>query len=183
VARAGNVIGGGDWAKDRIVPDCVRAWSKGKTAVIRNPRATRPWQHVLEPLSGYLWLGACLLAGRKELAGEAFNFGPRQRASKDVGALADLFVSLWGGMAWQHVPSKEAKKEALLLQLSPKKTAKVLSWQAALSFRETVEFTAMWYKKYYGKKTDIFDLSCGQISDYIAKAQALGLPWAGGRTK
>lgn len=180
-ARAGNVIGGGDWAKDRIVPDCVRAWSKGKPATIRSPRATRPWQHVLEPLSGYLWLGGCLLAGKKKLSGEAFNFGPYHRASKDVGALADLFLSFWGDAAWKHVPSAGKKKEALLLQLSPQKTANQLSWRATLSFNETVEFTASWYKEYYGKKKDMLEFSCRQIDAYVQKAKARGLAWSGGR--
>ncbi len=180
-ARAGNVIGGGDWAQDRIVPDCVRAWSRGKVAVIRNPRATRPWQHVLEPLSGYLWLGACLLAGKKEISGGSFNFGPYQRASKDVGALADLFVSLWGDVRWEHIPSGGKKKEALLLQLSAHKTEHKLSWRSALSFKETIEFTESWYKQYYGKKTDMTNFSCAQIDGYIQQARALKLAWAGGQ--
>ncbi|MBF0489595.1 MAG: CDP-glucose 4,6-dehydratase, partial [Candidatus Omnitrophica bacterium] len=180
MARAGNVIGGGDWAKDRIIPDCVRAWSQGKTAIIRNPKATRPWQHVLEPLSGYLWLGACLLKGNKKLVGEAFNFGPYQKASKDVGTLADLFVSFWGKAAWEHVLAGGKKKEALLLQLSPQKTKTMMAWRASLSFRETVEFTALWYKQYYGKKVNMMDLSCQQINAYIQKAESLNLAWTKG---
>ena len=178
VARAGNVIGGGDWAKDRIVPDCVRAWSRGHAAVLRNPRATRPWQHVLEPLSGYLWLGAGLLEGRKKLSGEAFNFGPGHRAKKDVGQLADLFLSFWHDAAWTHVASSGKKKEALLLQLSPYKTAKILAWRSALSFYDTVAFTACWYKQYYGQKTDMFDFSCRQVAAYTEKARARGQVWA-----
>lgn len=178
-ARAGNVIGGGDWAKDRIVPDCVRAWSEGKKAVIRSPQATRPWQHVLEPLSGYLWLGACLLQGRPKISGESFNFGPRQRASKTVGELADLFVSLWNGACWEHVPVVGKKKEALLLQLSPRKTQQTLGWSAALSFRETIAFTALWYRQYYASGEDMFDLSCVQIDAYIQKARDQKLSWAG----
>jgi CDP-glucose 4,6-dehydratase len=183
MARAGNVIGGGDWAKDRIVPDCVRAWSKGKRAVIRNPKATRPWQHVLEPLSGYLWLGACLLEGKKHLVGEAFNFGPYQRASKDVGTLADLFVSFWEDAGWDHVSAGGKKKEALLLQLSPRKTETMIAWRASLSFKETVQFTASWYKSYYGKKINMTECSCAQINAYIQKAKAHGLPWTKGKTK
>jgi CDP-glucose 4,6-dehydratase len=182
-ARAGNVVGGGDWAQDRIVPDCVRAWSKGKVAVIRNPRATRPWQHVLEPLSGYLWLGACLMQGKPKVSGEPFNFGPHQRASKDVGALADLLVSLWGNAAWEYVPSGGKKKEALLLQLSAQKTKDKLSWKSALSFKETIEFTAVWYKRYYGKEIDMGGFSCRQIDEYVHKAKELGLAWAGGRSR
>jgi CDP-glucose 4,6-dehydratase len=182
-ARAGNVIGGGDWAKDRIVPDCVRAWSKGKVAMIRNPRSTRPWQHVLEPLSGYLWLGACLLEDKRKVSGDSFNFGPYQRASQDVGALADLFVSFWGNAVWNHVSAEGKKTEALLLQLSAHKTQKKLSWRSALSFKETVKFTASWYKQYYGPKTDMTGFSCQQIHEYVQKAKARGLAWAGGRVK
>ena len=178
-ARAGNVIGGGDWAKDRIVPDCVRAWSQGKKAVIRSPQATRPWQHVLEPLSGYLWLGACLLQGQTKIIGESFNFGPRQRASKTVGQLADLFVFLWEGACWEHVPAVGKKKEALLLQLSPRKTQQMLAWSAALTFRETVTFTALWYRQYYAGRKNMFDLSCAQIDAYIQKARDNGACWAG----
>jgi len=178
-ARAGNVIGGGDWAHDRIIPDCVRAWSKGHAAIIRNPRATRPWQHVLEPLSGYLWLAACLLEKKPKFSGDAFNFGPHQRASKDVASLADLFVSLWGEAQWKHVPAAGKKKEAMLLQLSPRKTEQQLSWRSALSFKETIEFTASWYKQYYGRKTDMTDFSCQQIDQYIQKARTFELRWTG----
>ncbi len=179
-ARAGNVIGGGDWAQDRIVPDCVRAWSKRKVAIIRNPNATRPWQLVLEPLSGYLWLGACLLAGKKKVNGGSFNFGPRQHASKTVGQLADIFVSLWGGAAWEHVAVVGKKKEALLLQLSPRKTAALLGWLSALSFRETIEFTASWYKRYYDGEKDMMRFSLEQIDAYVKKARMRRLSWAGG---
>jgi CDP-glucose 4,6-dehydratase len=181
--RAGNVIGGGDWAKDRIVPDCVRAWSQGKVAVIRNPSATRPWQHVLEPLSGYLWLGACLLRDKMKLSGDSFNFGPHQRASKDVAALADLFVSLWGKASWKHVVSGGKRKEPLMLQLSPHKTEHKLSWKSVLSFKETIELTVSWYQQYYGKKIDMTGFSCHQIDEYIQKAKARGLRWAEGRCK
>ncbi|MFH0754649.1 MAG: CDP-glucose 4,6-dehydratase [Candidatus Omnitrophota bacterium] len=178
-ARAGNVIGGGDWAKDRIVPDCVRALSQKKKAVIRSPQATRPWQHVLEPLSGYLWLGASLLSGKKKIAGESFNFGPRQRASKTVGQLADLLVSLWGGAAWEYVPGAGRKKEALLLQLSPRKTEERLAWSSALSFPETIEFTALWYKRFYDRKEGMISFTGGQIDAYVAKARGQRKPWAG----
>jgi len=174
-ARAGNVIGGGDWAKDRIIPDCVRAWSKKQTAIIRNPQATRPWQHVLEPVSGYLWLGANLL--KKELNGESFNFGPRYRASHDVKEVVDLFLKFWGEGTWQHVAGA-SKKEAMLLQLSPVKTQKKLHWTSTLSFKETVELTAKWYQAYYSKKTDILDFSYQQIEHFVIKAREHGQVWA-----
>ncbi|MBF0484904.1 MAG: CDP-glucose 4,6-dehydratase [Candidatus Omnitrophica bacterium] len=178
-ARAGNVIGGGDWASDRIVPDCVRAWSSGKVAMIRSPHSTRPWQHVLEPVSGYLWLGACLLQKKSGLTGSSFNFGPRHHASRDVKSLVDLFLSFWGAGSWNYIPSN-GKKEARLLKLSPRKTAETLFWKTALSFADTVKFTALWYQKYYSKKIDMTEFSLGQIESYIQKARNQELPWAGG---
>jgi CDP-glucose 4,6-dehydratase len=178
-ARAGNVIGGGDWAAYRIVPDCVRAWSLGEAAIIRNPKATRPWQHVLEPLSGYLWLGACLLKQGKKLTGESFNFGPRPRTERNVGELVELFLSIWGKGQWKYVRIKE-KKEAMLLKLSPAKARKILSWQANLSFKETICFTAEWYKAYYQKTNDMGHVTRSQIKEYIKKAQAQKLDWAKG---
>ena len=118
--RAGNVIGGGDWAKDRIVPDCVRALSEKKNIILRKPEATRPWQHILEPISGYLWLGASLLKGQREVSGESFNFGPKKEVVQSVEELVKLFIEEWGEGVWQHQPHEGDKKEATLLQLSCK---------------------------------------------------------------
>ncbi|MBN1870859.1 MAG: CDP-glucose 4,6-dehydratase [Candidatus Omnitrophica bacterium] len=174
--RAGNVIGGGDWAQDRIIPDCVRAWSQGKIPIIRKPDATRPWQHVLEPLSGYLWLGSCLLKDPK-LVGEPFNFGPKCNEVKSVRELVDLFLRYWGEGAWNHEPTEGGKKEAALLQLSCDKALKLISWRPVLSFNETVEMTAQWYKKYYKGRGDYYDFACRQIDQYIQKAVAVGQPW------
>ena len=121
IARAGNVIGGGDWAADRIIPDCVRAWSEKKSPVIRKPEATRPWQHVLEPLSGYLWLGCHLYRKSKGTSSEAFNFGPNADVIQSVKEVVELFLKYWGKEKWKHVPIKGAKKEATLLKLSYEK--------------------------------------------------------------
>jgi CDP-glucose 4,6-dehydratase len=176
--RAGNVIGGGDWAKDRIIPDCVRAWSKGKEPEVRNPEATRPWQHVLEPLSGYLWLGADLYASGR-LHGEAFNFGPDQKVKEPVRALIEEFLKHWGKAGWRHVKAKKEVKEATLLKLSCDKALSMLDWSAALDFQETVRLTAEWYKAYYGGRSDIRGLALKQIDFYAARARGRGLPWAG----
>ncbi|MBI4825093.1 MAG: CDP-glucose 4,6-dehydratase [Nitrospirae bacterium] len=176
-ARAGNVVGGGDWAKDRIIPDCVRAWSTGEKAACRNPEATRPWQHVLEPLSGYLWLGAGLITGPDELAGEAFNFGPESKVIKSVGELVNALADSWGDAKWEHISSRGKIKESQLLKLSCDKALKRLGWHAILTFDEVVGLTAQWYKRYYGKKDDIFDHASSQIDFYMKKGMELNAPW------
>jgi len=178
-ARAGNVIGGGDWAAHRIVPDCVRALSIGDPAVVRNPHATRPWQHVLEPLSGYLWLGAKLLTDKKKLSGDSFNFGPRPRTERTVGDLVELFLKIWGKGTWKYVQVKE-KKEAVLLKLSPTKSKKILSWQATLSFNETISMTAEWYKAFYQPTSDMKEITRLQLQQYVDRAATQGQTWAKG---
>jgi CDP-glucose 4,6-dehydratase len=174
-ARAGNVIGGGDWADARIVPDCVRAWAAGKDPIVRNPAATRPWQHVLEPLSGYLWLGAKLLRGC-QLHGESFNFGPDQKVNKSVRELIETFACHWENVRWKHKKSKETK-ESTLLKLSCDKALHLLDWHPVLSFHETVRLTAEWYKKYYSRESDMYAYSLGQIRFYVAEAERQNLSW------
>lgn len=175
--RAGNVIGGGDWADDRIVPDCMRAWSSGQELIIRNPHATRPWQHVLEPLSGYLWLGTTLLKNQQGIAGEAYNFGPDSGVVKSVGALAKMLKKFFPKGSWRHTPAEKTKKEATLLQLSCKKAFSHLAWRPTLDFKETITMTAQWYKNYYMKK-DSHAFSCQQIRRYIEKARKKKIVWA-----
>ena len=177
VTRAGNVIGGGDWAPDRIVPDCVRAWSTGATATIRNPRATRPWQHVLEPLGGYLWLGARLLAGADNVHGEAFNFGPGAEVNQTVGELLAAMVERWPGARWEATGGDGTAKEATLLKLSCDKALHHLRWHAVLSFEQTVAMTVDWYREWSEKRSDTVDRSLGQIDDYCQLARARGLAW------
>lgn len=174
--RAGNVIGGGDWAQDRIIPDCVKAWSEGRTPIIRKPEATRPWQHVLEPLSGYLWLGACLLKKRDELTGESFNFGPNSDVVKSVRELVNLFLKYWGEGDWKYIP-EENKKEASLLKLSCDKALKRLCWKPLLSFEETIAWTAQWYKQYYSHNQQLYSYAASQINQYIHKGIEQGLAW------
>jgi CDP-glucose 4,6-dehydratase len=176
-ARAGNVIGGGDWAENRVVPDCVRAWSKKKKVIVRNPGSTRPWQHLLEPLGGYLWLGACLLENIK-LHGEAFNFGPDQKISNTVERLIRDFRLYWDNAEYKNKQSPLKEKENALLKLNCDKALHLLNWHAALSFEETVKMTAEWYKAYYSDKIDMFLFSINQIEEYYQKATAQGLVWA-----
>ena len=176
-ARAGNVIGGGDWAESRIIPDCVRAWSVGREAIVRNPASTRPWQHVLEPLSGYLWLGANLLCSAR-FHGEAFNFGPDQKVNKSVSELIELFLSSWGRAGWGHERAEAGGKECKLLKLSCDKSLHELNWRAVLSFEETVRLTAEWYRSYYSGAEDMYEVTAGQIERYVGEAARQGLTWA-----
>lgn len=179
IARAGNVIGGGDWAKDRIVVDCMRAWSEGKAVEIRSPRATRPWQHVLEPLNGYLQLGAELY-NDSSLNGEAFNFGPRAEQNHSVETLLkDLSVY------WDFKDLNSAYKvtddikfhEAGLLKLNCDKALFYLKWQANLEYKETIKFTSEWYYNFYKKHADMMEFTLSQINEYEKLAQQKGLKW------
>ncbi|KJU82096.1 CDP-glucose 4,6-dehydratase [Candidatus Magnetobacterium bavaricum] len=177
-ARAGNVIGGGDWAPNRIIPDCLRAWTNSKEAIIRSPDATRPWQHVLEPLSGYLILGAELLVSGS-LHGEAFNFGPSEEINKSVRDLINSFIKYWGNGSWKYEPSESNKKESTLLNLSCDKAAAILKWRPVLSFDETIRLTAEWFKAYYTGNEDMYDFSINHIQYYTDKAKEQSLPWVG----
>jgi len=176
--RAGNVIGGGDWAEDRIIPDCIRAWSEGKEAIIRSPQATRPWQHVAEPLSGYLCLGSKLGNGNPVLHGEAFNFGPKSDVIQPVRVLISSLKKCWGEAQWKVKEDKLSnKKESGLLKLCCDKALSLLNWKAVLSFEETMEFTASWYKKFYQYKGNMREISTQQIAHYHNLADERGMDW------
>jgi CDP-glucose 4,6-dehydratase len=179
IGRAGNVIGGGDWASDRIVPDCVRAWSQGESVRLRNPLATRPWQHVLEPLSGYLALSMALHADAK-LHGEPFNFGPPAQQDHSVGELVNAIAAHWDRARWEKEASeREGPHESGLLKLNCDKALHHLGWHAAWDFAATVRQTALWYREYYEvSQTAMLDFSRRQIADYVAQARELGLTWA-----
>jgi CDP-glucose 4,6-dehydratase len=178
-ARAGNVIGGGDWADDRIVPDCMRAWSRGETVTLRHPTATRPWQHVLEPLSGYLWLAARLLQNDTRARGESFNFGPDANVCAPVSELIERLAERWPGSEWAVDPAGLAgRPEARLLKLSCDKALLDLGWRATLAFDETVAYTADWYRAFYAGGADVWALTSGQIDRYTALAAERRLPWA-----
>jgi len=144
--RAGNVIGGGDWAENRIVPDCVRALRAGQPIVLRSPDSTRPWQHVLEPLSGYLRLAAAL-ARRPGDFGGAWNFGPRGDAIRTVEDLARGIVEHWGGGRVEVDRSTIRFHEARLLHLNCDRASSDLGWEPRWDFRHTVQETASWYRK------------------------------------
>ena len=179
-ARAGNVIGGGDWADDRIVPDCVRAWAQGNPVLVRSPQATRPWQHVLEPLSGYLLLGATLLDEETGLNGEAFNFGPAAHVNHTVAELLDTMATHWPEVRWE-IPdgSERGGHEATLLKLSCDKALSDLHWRAVLEFPETVAFTVDWYRAWQDGETNLYSHSIDQIERYCQVARERGLRWTG----
>lgn len=175
-ARAGNVIGGGDWAPDRIVADCMRAWSEAGELVVRSPYATRPWQFVLEPLSGYLWLGSLLGSGNLK-SGEAFNFGPKEDVIQPVSLLITSFQKYWDNAKWKVRDERSSKRESDLLKLCCDKALSLLNWQAILSFEETVEFTALWYKMFYTGRKDMREFSKRQIEKYYSLAGKRGMSW------
>jgi CDP-glucose 4,6-dehydratase len=176
--RAGNVIGGGDWADDRIVPDCIRSWSKGESVAVRSPQATRPWQHVLEPLSGYLWLGARLWHKAGGLNGEAFNFGPDAHVNQTVAELLGDMATRWPGARWQVPEGREqGGHEATLLKLSCDKALFHLNWRAVLQFSETVAFTVDWYRTWHESRQHLYSYTVEQIEHYCKLAQARGVSW------
>ncbi len=145
-ARAGNVVGGGDWARDRIVTDLVAALTAGRPAPVRNPHAIRPWQHVLEPLSGYLTLASAMLTHPDPKWCEGWNFGPVSGTEISVGALADSLVKAWGGGRWVDQSSPGQPHEARILRLSIEKAGWELGWHPRWTCEETVQRTAQWYR-------------------------------------
>lgn len=176
--RAGNVVGGGDWAADRIVPDCIRALKGGKPIAVRNPRATRPWQHVLEPLSGYLWLGAKLstLKSSDETFCSAFNFGPQKNSNRSVRQLVEEILKHWPGR-WVDQSNPRAVHEAGLLQLDIARAVRLLGWKPVWNFSKTIAQTVQWYR---GAKSPALarQLLLGEISNYGDDARREKLPWA-----
>ena len=178
IARAGNVIGGGDWAKDRIVPDCVTAWSENQKVDIRSPASTRPWQHVLEPLSGYLHL-AYNLSKNDLIHGQAYNFGPYSNQDYSVEELINEMSLYWNKVGWIDVSkSKKHNHEAGLLKLNCDKALFDLNWTPTLDFHETIKLTAEWYKKYYESSDgQMSEITESQIIKYTDIALSKSINW------
>jgi CDP-glucose 4,6-dehydratase len=180
IGRAGNVIGGGDWAQDRIVADCMRAWSEGKHVEIRSPKATRPWQHVLEPLSGYLMLGAAIV-DNKGLHGEAFNFGPKAEQSHTVIELLHDLAINWGFKNLDdafRITDNIPFHEAGLLKLNCDKALFHLKWESNLGYSETIRFISDWYGAYYRKEIDLLNITNQQIQSYEETAVLRNRVWS-----
>lgn len=167
-ARAGNVIGGGDWADNRIVPDCIRSLMKGETIKIRNPSAIRPWQFVLEPLFGYLWLALKMKENPKDYS-DAWNFGPHYTNSIDVQTLTKKIIHNWGTGTWESTSQNEKNNmhEANFLKLDIAKSVTRLEWKPVYSINETIQKTIEWYKNYYFKSTDMSEFSRKQIITFM----------------
>ena len=177
--RAGNVIGGGDWASNRIVPDCIKAWTLGQKVDIRNPLATRPWQHVLEPLSGYLRVGQ-MLKNRDSFSGQAYNFGP---TSDQTYTVLELLKQIGSSFCSSNIQDKfeikqnSAYHEAGLLKLNCDKALYDLAWLPTLDFKHTAQFTAEWYNNFYQNQIDMFDFTMNQIERYGQIATEIGREW------
>ncbi|MBF0434239.1 MAG: CDP-glucose 4,6-dehydratase [Magnetococcales bacterium] len=172
-ARAGNVIGGGDWSEDRLIPDLIRALERQQSLEIRSPHATRPWQHVLESLSGYLMLGQKLLAGDKNFA-EAWNFGPELEGNRTVSEILGKLNLRWENMRW-HITERPQPHEAILLYLDSSKARSRLHWQPVWNIDTTLEKTAEWYRVWlqFGQI-----ISRQQLTDYISSAVQGDIEWA-----
>ncbi len=169
-ARAGNVIGGGDWSKDRLIPDAVSHWQNNKILEIRSPNSTRPWQHVLEPLSGYLQLAEYLTRNsihNDELSGRSFNFGPRPGDTISVEKVIRIFSTFWENSKFQ-IKEDKSFKEAGLLNLSIDKSCRILNWEPRLRINEALSLTADWYKN-LSKKNDMYKFTLDQIFTYFEK--------------
>jgi CDP-glucose 4,6-dehydratase len=171
--RAGNVIGGGDWALDRLVPDAMRAIARGEPVRVRNPAAVRPWQHVLEPLGGYLALAERLASDRR--FGGAWNFGPHDDDAVPVSTLISLVTEQWAGSRWEPAPEASPPHEAGLLRLDCRKAHTTLGWRPVLRLRDTVEMLVAWYRAAAAEvpPAELYALSVAQIEEYERRARAV----------
>jgi CDP-glucose 4,6-dehydratase len=171
--RAGNVIGGGDWAEDRLIPDAVKAAARGEPALLRNPRSVRPWQHVLEPLSGYVLLGSRLLQGRAEFA-DAWNFGPDEQGAVEVETVIRKMREYWPELRYSVAPGPSGPHETRMLKLDSNKARQRLGWRPVWDWAEAVERTALWYRRYHeqGAVRSRDDLAC-----YVRDALRRGCDW------
>jgi CDP-glucose 4,6-dehydratase len=165
-ARAGNVIGGGDWSPNRLIPDCVRSWSKKKKVLIRSPNSTRPWQHVLEAIYGYIIL-AINLNKNKNLHGQAFNFGPANNQNYKVISVIKLMKGYWHNVSWKlYKNNNKTFKESSLLKLNSQKAKKKLKWTSVLTFKENIYLVINWYKNFYLNSKQAYKLTSDQIEIY-----------------
>ena len=177
--RAGNVIGGGDWARDRIIPDCITALITDKKIRVRNPSSIRPWQFVLEPISGILWLCSKLYTNPKTYS-EAWNFGPNQMNKITVEKIVQNIIKIWNKGDWIDV-SKESKDQSIessSLLLDSTNALNSLEWKTTYSFETAINETISWYKSYYNNSASMRELSINQIEQYSKKANQMNITWA-----
>ncbi len=173
--RAGNVIGGGDWSKDRIIPDCIRALEQNESINVRNPKSVRPWQHVLEPLSGYLWLASQALNNPMEYSG-GWNFGPGPESIINVGDMVKQVIENYGTGTWTDVSDSSQLHEAQLLNLDCSKARYSLGWKPTLSIDQCLNLVVDWYKKY--NEADVHKLCLEEIKFYVDCARKVNNKWA-----
>lgn len=166
VARAGNVIGGGDWAKDRLIPDIVKSLRAGEEIIIRNPHAVRPWQHVLEPLTGYLLLGMRMFAKPGKYV-DAYNFGPDSSDALPVVQMVDLALEAWGKGSYQVKQDPQQPHEAGMLKLDINKAISELGWEPKMNAIEAVSYTINWYKEFSYNKSSINEFTEYQIRNFL----------------
>lgn len=162
--RAGNVIGGGDWQIDRLIPDCIRSLEKSEPIIIRNPFAVRPWQHVLEPLSGYLILASKMIENPDKY-NEAWNFGPNDESVRTVGEVTDMVLKFWGEGSWKNISEINAPHESFTLRLDISKTKALLGWKPVWDIELSIKNTVDWYRKYRSK--NMFKFCEEQIEMYL----------------
>lgn len=176
--RAGNVIGGGDWSENRIVSDTIRSLMAGKDVLVRNPDATRPWQHVFEPISGMLWLMTHMWL-HPDKFNEPWNFGPNNSSIK-VRDLVNQIIKEWGYGFLNDISkqNKDSPHEASFLKLDCTKANKLLGWHSVFDIKNAISETVKWYKAYTQHKDEVNDFSIFQIEDYIVKAKQMNIPWA-----
>ena len=177
--RAGNVIGGGDWASDRLVPDCVRALTAKAPIIVRNPESVRPWQYVLDPLSGYLWLGACLWS-KPGTFESSWNFGPHTVGNVPVRRIVNQVLAMWGEGEWKHDRPDNSPNphEARTLKLDITKSSSLLGWEPIMSVPEAISETIGWYLEYHRNPTiDVKRATLGRINHYVQTATTKNAVW------
>jgi CDP-glucose 4,6-dehydratase len=175
--RAGNVIGGGDWAIDRLVPDCVRSLTEGESILVRNPEAVRPWQHVLEPLSGYLWLAALAYVYGNDYSG-GWNFGPLLHSTVRAQHIVEGFIQAWGEGNWHTDEKAGQPHEAGLLKLDCTKANSLLEWHPLWGIDKAIDATADWYRAHVRNEGDAALRTLDQIDEYVSEAASEGIAWA-----
>ena len=181
-ARAGNVIGGGDWGEYRLIPDCVRALTQGQPIGLRNPSFVRPWQILLEPLSGYLWLAVKLLGPEGWNYAEAWNLGPQERRAVTTEEVVRKVIEVWGSGDYV-TGTTQTETETALLRLNADKADNRLGWQCVYGWEQAVVETTRWYRAYADRQAeteaiDMHDVCVAQIAEYTAQARAEGIVWA-----
>jgi CDP-glucose 4,6-dehydratase len=179
-ARAGNVIGGGDFAEFRLLPDCMKALMKDEAVIVRNPASVRSWQHVLVPLSGYLLLGMRLLENSEAFSG-AWNFGPSEMQPMTTQVVVEHAIRCWGSGEWVYKPVVSSKKETEVLRLNWEKAANRLNWLPAYTWEKAVAKTVDWFKEHRTRwsdvQSDMYVVAAAQIRDYMKEAMGKGMDW------